>query len=95
MRYKPKETPIYALYNASKTINILQYILTKKIQKKLQKNSRKGRLLSAVLFRGGRGTGWVYCFKSRFCHFLSIKPLSLQKRIFDHLNKNKALKRLI
>lgn len=56
MQYKPEETQIYALYNASKTINILhnilQFILTKKITKK---NSRKGRLLSAVLFRGGRG----------------------------------------
>ena len=39
MQYKPKEILIYALYNASKTINILQYILTKKIQKKIREKA--------------------------------------------------------
>ena len=54
MQYKPKETLIYALYNASKTINILQYILTKKIQKKIREKADFG----SVVFLGGGGYGW-------------------------------------
>ena len=53
MQYKPKETLIYALYNAAKTINILQYILTKKNTKKIREKAD----FWSVVFLGGVGTG--------------------------------------